>query len=146
MSSSCGCFSCQESTKRLTVKKLPIVTCFHLKVMLCEAELRSVACTCIQCYTVFVSCCMPCQTVSLVSSQQRFEHSLRSRKISNFIQFSFDLDMTPFMARRYAISLVSVYQSSLSSASCVGGGHFCSPLHSSTRACKCVTANLSVRV
>ena len=53
-------FSLQESTKRLTVKKLPIVVCFHLK---------------------------------------RFEHSLRSRKISNFIQFSPELDMTPFMAR-----------------------------------------------
>jgi ubiquitin carboxyl-terminal hydrolase 22/27/51 len=55
----------QESTKRLTVKKLPIVVCFHLK---------------------------------------RFEHSLRSRKISNFIQFSPELDMAPFMARNSSAS------------------------------------------
>lgn len=59
------CHSYQESTKRLTVKKLPIVVCFHLK---------------------------------------RFEHSLRSRKISNFIQFSPELDMTPFMARNSSSS------------------------------------------
>ena len=31
---------------------------------------------------------------------QRFEHSLRSRKISNIIQFSTEIDMKPFMARR----------------------------------------------
>ena len=42
------------------MKKLPIVTCFHLK---------------------------------------RFEHSLRSKKITHLIQFPCDLDMTPFMAR-----------------------------------------------
>jgi len=28
--SNCGCY--QESTKQLTMKKLPIVACFHLKV------------------------------------------------------------------------------------------------------------------
>lgn len=27
-----GCHSYQESTKQLTMKKLPIVACFHLKV------------------------------------------------------------------------------------------------------------------
>lgn len=58
-----SCLLMQESTKRLTVKKLPIVTCFHLK---------------------------------------RFEHSLRSRKINNFIQFSPEIDMSPFMARSSA--------------------------------------------
>ena len=135
------------------MKKLPIVTCFHLKVMLCEAELCSVVCIFLCYLTIFRAiqflclAVMPCYMLSLVSSQQRFEHSLRSRKISNFIQFSFDLDMTPFMARRYAISLVSVYQSLLSPASCVGVDT-CALLflHSSTRAYKCVTAHLSVRV
>lgn len=75
------CKSLQESTKRLTVKKLPIVTCFHLK---------------------------------------RFEHSLRSRKISNLIQFSMDLDMTPFMTRsstssdnRYSLFAVVNHSGSL---------------------------------
>ena len=102
------------------MKKLPIVTCFHLKVMLCEAELCSVVCIFLCYLTIFRAiqflclAVMPCYMLSLVSSRQRFEHSLRSRKISNFIQFSFDLDMTPFMARRYAISLVSVYQLSMS--------------------------------
>lgn len=50
----------KESTKRLTIKKLPIVICFHLK---------------------------------------RFEHSMRSRKITHLIHFPRDLDMTPYMAR-----------------------------------------------
>jgi ubiquitin carboxyl-terminal hydrolase 22/27/51 len=50
----------QESTKKLSIKKLPIVTCFHLK---------------------------------------RFEHSLRSRKIANYIQFDLEIDLTSYMAR-----------------------------------------------
>lgn len=74
------CHSYQESTKRLTVKKLPIVVCFHLK---------------------------------------RFEHSLHSKKISNLIHFTFDLDMTPFMARstnsdnRYTLYAVVNHNGSL---------------------------------
>lgn len=75
------CRSYQESTKRLTVKKLPIVVCFHLK---------------------------------------RFEHSLRSRKISNIIQFSTEIDMKPFMARssstcdnRYSLFAVVNHSGSL---------------------------------
>jgi ubiquitin carboxyl-terminal hydrolase 22/27/51 len=54
------CHSYQESTKKLSIKKLPIVTCFHLK---------------------------------------RFEHSLRSRKIANYIQFDLEIDLTSYMAR-----------------------------------------------
>eukprot|EP00794_Sanderia_malayensis_P000142 gene142-754_t len=53
------CHSYQESTKQLTMRKLPIVVCFHLK---------------------------------------RFEHSKKSKKISTFIPFPEELDMTPFMA------------------------------------------------
>ncbi|XP_032826199.1 ubiquitin carboxyl-terminal hydrolase 22-like [Petromyzon marinus] len=55
-----GCHSYQESTKQLTMRKLPIVACFHLK---------------------------------------RFEHSARlRRKISTYVSFPLELDMTPFMA------------------------------------------------
>lgn len=54
-----GCQSYQESTKQLTMKKLPIVVCFHFK---------------------------------------RFEHYMKSKKISTLIPFPEELDMTPFMA------------------------------------------------
>ncbi|KAK0050992.1 ubiquitin carboxyl-terminal hydrolase 22 [Biomphalaria pfeifferi] len=54
------CHSYQESTKQLTMKKLPIVACFHLK---------------------------------------RFEHSTGyHKKISTFVSFPEELDMTPFMS------------------------------------------------
>ncbi|EPY88644.1 ubiquitin carboxyl-terminal hydrolase 22 [Camelus ferus] len=57
-----GCHSYQESTKQLTMKKLPIVACFHLK---------------------------------------RFEHSAKlRRKITTYVSFPLELDMTPFMASR----------------------------------------------
>ncbi|XP_006902972.1 PREDICTED: ubiquitin carboxyl-terminal hydrolase 22-A-like [Elephantulus edwardii] len=57
----CGsCQSYQESTKQLTMNKLPIVACFHFK---------------------------------------RFEHSAKQRrKITTYISFPLELDMTPFMA------------------------------------------------
>ncbi|XP_076419069.1 ubiquitin carboxyl-terminal hydrolase 27-like [Peromyscus maniculatus bairdii] len=55
-----GCQSYQESTKQLTMKKLPVVACFHFK---------------------------------------RFEHSAKQRrKITTYISFPLELDMTPFMA------------------------------------------------
>ncbi|KAL5018944.1 hypothetical protein ScPMuIL_004666 [Solemya velum] len=55
-----NCHSYQESTKQLTMKKLPIVACFHLK---------------------------------------RFEHSTGyHKKISTFVSFPEQLDMTPFMS------------------------------------------------
>ncbi|KAK3091748.1 hypothetical protein FSP39_022316 [Pinctada imbricata] len=54
------CKSYQESTKQLTMKKLPVVACFHLK---------------------------------------RFEHSTGyHKKISTFVSFPEELDMTPFMS------------------------------------------------
>ncbi|XP_067671199.1 ubiquitin carboxyl-terminal hydrolase 22-like isoform X1 [Haliotis asinina] len=54
------CHSYQESTKQLTMKKLPVVACFHLK---------------------------------------RFEHSTGyHKKISTFVSFPEELDMTPFMS------------------------------------------------
>ncbi|XP_030315667.1 ubiquitin carboxyl-terminal hydrolase 22 isoform X9 [Calypte anna] len=60
-----GCHSYQESTKQLTMKKLPIVACFHLK---------------------------------------RFEHSAKlRRKITTYVSFPLELDMTPFMASRYLL-------------------------------------------
>ncbi|XP_014646435.1 PREDICTED: ubiquitin carboxyl-terminal hydrolase 27 [Ceratotherium simum simum] len=57
----CGsCQSYQESTKQLTMNKLPVVACFHFK---------------------------------------RFEHSAKQRrKITTYISFPLELDMTPFMA------------------------------------------------
>ncbi|KAL4240000.1 Ubiquitin carboxyl-terminal hydrolase 22 [Mactra antiquata] len=56
--SNCGNY--QESTKQLTMKKLPIVACFHLK---------------------------------------RFEHSTGyHKKISTYVSFPEELDMTPFMS------------------------------------------------
>ncbi|XP_031571953.1 ubiquitin carboxyl-terminal hydrolase 22-like [Actinia tenebrosa] len=55
------CQSYQESTKQLSMKKLPIVVCFHLK---------------------------------------RFEHSKKSKKISTYIPFPQELDMTPFTSLR----------------------------------------------
>lgn len=36
-----GCHSYQESTKQLTMKKLPIVACFHLKVSQCRGAAAS---------------------------------------------------------------------------------------------------------
>ncbi|ERE64217.1 ubiquitin carboxyl-terminal hydrolase 22-A-like protein [Cricetulus griseus] len=55
-----SCQSYQESTKQLTMKKLPVVACFHFK---------------------------------------RFEHSAKQRrKITTYISFPLELDMTPFMA------------------------------------------------
>ncbi|XP_064637300.1 ubiquitin carboxyl-terminal hydrolase 22-like isoform X2 [Lineus longissimus] len=55
-----NCHSYQESTKQLTMKKLPVVACFHLK---------------------------------------RFEHSTGyHKKISTFVSFPEELDMTPFMS------------------------------------------------
>ncbi|XP_064609378.1 ubiquitin carboxyl-terminal hydrolase 22-like isoform X2 [Liolophura sinensis] len=54
------CHSYQESTKQLTMKKLPVVVCFHLK---------------------------------------RFEHSTGyHKKISTYVSFPEELDMTPFMS------------------------------------------------
>ncbi|CAC5394424.1 USP22_27_51 [Mytilus coruscus] len=54
------CHSYQESTKQLTMKKQPVVACFHLK---------------------------------------RFEHSTGyHKKISTFVSFPDELDMTPFMS------------------------------------------------
>lgn len=40
-----GCHSYQESTKQLTMKKLPIVACFHLKVRLCVTHSYCVTCS-----------------------------------------------------------------------------------------------------
>ncbi|XP_062507983.1 ubiquitin carboxyl-terminal hydrolase 22-like isoform X2 [Corticium candelabrum] len=57
----CGTY--QESTKQLTMKKVPTVVCFHFK---------------------------------------RFEHGKTSRKISRFILFPLEIDMTPFMSPRDA--------------------------------------------
>ncbi|GAB1602415.1 ubiquitin carboxyl-terminal hydrolase 22-like [Argonauta hians] len=55
-----NCHNYQESTKQLTMKKLPVVACFHLK---------------------------------------RFEHSTGyHKKISTFVSFPEELDMTPFMS------------------------------------------------
>ncbi|XP_076461606.1 ubiquitin carboxyl-terminal hydrolase 22-like [Babylonia areolata] len=55
-----NCLSYQESTKQLTMKKSPIVACFHLK---------------------------------------RFEHSTGlHKKISTYVSFPEELDMTPFMS------------------------------------------------
>nr|KAG5690871.1 hypothetical protein BaRGS_028903 [Batillaria attramentaria] len=55
-----NCHSYQESTKQLTMKKSPIVACFHLK---------------------------------------RFEHSTGyHKKISTYVSFPEELDMTPFMS------------------------------------------------
>ncbi|XP_025096651.1 ubiquitin carboxyl-terminal hydrolase 22-like isoform X2 [Pomacea canaliculata] len=55
-----NCHSYQESTKQLTLKKSPIVACFHLK---------------------------------------RFEHSTGyHKKISTYVSFPEELDMTPFMS------------------------------------------------
>ncbi|KAJ8366502.1 hypothetical protein AAFF_G00353220 [Aldrovandia affinis] len=68
-----GCHSYQESTKQLTMKKLPIVACFHLK---------------------------------------RFEHSAKlRRKISTYVSFPLELDMTPFMASSKDSRMNGQYQS-----------------------------------
>ncbi|KAK3740676.1 hypothetical protein QZH41_019047, partial [Actinostola sp. cb2023] len=60
------CQSYQESTKQLSMKKLPIVVSFHLK---------------------------------------RFEHSKKSKKISTYIPFPQELDMTPFTSARLGQNL-----------------------------------------
>ncbi|XP_077590561.1 ubiquitin carboxyl-terminal hydrolase 22-like isoform X5 [Stigmatopora nigra] len=69
----CGsCHSYQESTKQLTMKKLPIVACFHLK---------------------------------------RFEHSAKlRRKITTYVSFPLELDMTPFMASSKESRMNGQYQ------------------------------------
>ncbi|CAJ1081188.1 ubiquitin carboxyl-terminal hydrolase 22-like [Xyrichtys novacula] len=67
-----GCHSYQESTKQLTMKKLPIVACFHLK---------------------------------------RFEHSAKLRqKITTYVSFPLELDMTPFMSSSKDCRLNGQYQ------------------------------------
>lgn len=43
-----GCHSYQESTKQLTMKKLPIVACFHLKVSFPENQPRGQPCISLQ--------------------------------------------------------------------------------------------------
>ncbi|XP_041363994.1 ubiquitin carboxyl-terminal hydrolase 22-like isoform X2 [Gigantopelta aegis] len=80
----CGkCHSYQESTKQLTMKKLPVVACFHLK---------------------------------------RFEHSTGyHKKISTFVSFPEELDMTPFMSSSRNNSngyLNQIVQESARSLSC----------------------------
>nr|XP_023654218.1 ubiquitin carboxyl-terminal hydrolase 22-like [Paramormyrops kingsleyae] len=70
-----GCHSYQESTKQLTMKKLPIVACFHLK---------------------------------------RFEHSAKlRRKITTYVSFPLELDMTPFMASSKESRMNGQYQQPL---------------------------------
>ncbi|XP_067912064.1 ubiquitin carboxyl-terminal hydrolase 22 isoform X5 [Heterodontus francisci] len=72
-----GCHSYQESTKQLTMKKLPIVACFHLK---------------------------------------RFEHSAKlRRKITTYVSFPLELDMTPFMASSKESRMNGQYQQSVDS-------------------------------
>ncbi|MCJ8738213.1 hypothetical protein PDJAM_G00033000 [Pangasius djambal] len=67
-----GCHSYQESTKQLTMKRLPIVACFHLK---------------------------------------RFEHSAKlRRKITTYVSFPLELDMTPFMASSKESRMNGQYQ------------------------------------
>ncbi|ELV13999.1 Ubiquitin carboxyl-terminal hydrolase 22, partial [Tupaia chinensis] len=67
-----GWASYQESTKQLTMKKLPIVACFHLK---------------------------------------RFEHSAKlRRKITTYVSFPLELDMTPFMASSKESRMNGQYQ------------------------------------
>ncbi|XP_074925267.1 ubiquitin carboxyl-terminal hydrolase 22 [Chelonoidis abingdonii] len=67
-----GCHRYQESTKQLTMKKLPIVACFHLK---------------------------------------RFEHSAKlRRKITTYVSFPLELDMTPFMASSKESRMNGQYQ------------------------------------
>ncbi|ESN98084.1 hypothetical protein HELRODRAFT_113992 [Helobdella robusta] len=73
------CISYQESTKQLTMKKLPLVACFHLK---------------------------------------RFEHSTGyHKKISTFVSFPEELDMTPFMSLTHKISTMTSSSTSASSSS-----------------------------
>lgn len=76
------CLSYEESTKQLTMKKLPLVACFHLK---------------------------------------RFEHSTGyHKKISTFVSFPEDLDMTPFMSSSHTHNIAngeSVIRESASSLS-----------------------------
>lgn len=72
-----GCHSYQESTKQLTMKKLPIVACFHLK---------------------------------------RFEHSAKlRRKITTYVSFPLELDMTPFMASSKESRMNGQYQQPMDS-------------------------------
>ncbi|XP_069784354.1 ubiquitin carboxyl-terminal hydrolase 22 isoform X3 [Narcine bancroftii] len=74
-----GCHSYQESTKQLTMKKLPIVACFHLK---------------------------------------RFEHSAKlRRKITTYVSFPLELDMTPFMASSKESRMNGQYQQPVDSLS-----------------------------
>ena len=81
------CLSYQESTKQLTMKKLPVVASFHLKVSTDSN------------YYVDTSLKLP------FLSTQRFEHSNRfHKKISTFIAFPEYLDMSPFMSHRRNIN------------------------------------------
>ncbi|MBV94624.1 Ubiquitin carboxyl-terminal hydrolase 22, partial [Eschrichtius robustus] len=83
-----GCHSYQESTKQLTMKKLPIVACFHLK---------------------------------------RFEHSAKlRRKITTYVSFPLELDMTPFMASSKESRMNGQYQQPVDSLSNDNNGHYTS--------------------
>lgn len=85
----------QESTKQLTVNKLPIVICFHLKVRVFYA-LRHFS------YAL-------CETTHDFVLQ-RFEHSNRfHKKISTPVQFPEELNMGPFTTeyRNAALSVAN---------------------------------------
>ncbi|XP_038842603.1 ubiquitin carboxyl-terminal hydrolase 22-like isoform X3 [Salvelinus namaycush] len=110
-----GCHSYQESTKQLTMKKLPIVACFHLK---------------------------------------RFEHSAKlRRKITTYVSFPLELDMTPFIASSKESRMNGQYQQTVEvlnndnkyslfnsprslSVCCGGVGILCLTLHG---LCLCVS-------
>ena len=83
-----SCSKCKEGQlmKKLSIKKLPIVLCFHLK---------------------------------------RFEHSLHTKKISQYVRFPEELDISPFLAHK-SDRLENMYSlfAVVNHSGCVQSGHY----------------------
>ena len=70
-------------TKWLRIRRLPIITCFHLKASR-------------YCHSIF-------KFIKFNLSLQRFEHSQKFRKINKPIKFPLEIDMTSYLANRLDI-------------------------------------------
>ncbi|KAK1799003.1 hypothetical protein P4O66_007269 [Electrophorus voltai] len=130
-----GCHSYQESTKQLTMKKLPIVACFHLKHLEQSVWLKGAlvddrrgepaACSSTSeellklLTSGSASACHEQSSSSTVldfwtSQTMRFEHSAKlRRKITTYVSFPLELDMTPFMASSKESRVNGQYQQSV---------------------------------
>jgi len=120
--------------------------------MLCEAELCSVACIFLCYLTILFSATqflcsvyavlhgVTCIFSTEVWALPPVTEDLKLHSV--LFRFRHDTIHGQKVCNKPCLSISIIVDPSL----LCGGGHFCSPLHPSTRACRCVTAHLSVRV